>query len=153
MRTNNLISVVSGILCMFGILFLLACSGQNDSPGSENNVLDENGQDSYSQPIILFDTLSHDFGTIIEGEKVVCYFDYENNGTSDLVINSVEATCGCTTPDWSREPLKPGENAKLKIIFDATGRNGAQRKTVTVTSNASNAVIRLTMTANINSSV
>jgi hypothetical protein len=80
---------------------------------------------------------------------VVCYFDYENTGSSELVINSVEASCGCTTPDWSSEPLQPGERKSLQIIFDATGRSGMQRKVVTVTSNASNGEVRITLMANI----
>ncbi len=78
--------------------------------------------------LYYFDTLIHDFGTIIEGEQVVCYFDYRNEGGEDLLISSVEATCGCTTPDWSREPLGPGEKGSLAIIFDASGRSGIQRK-------------------------
>ncbi len=48
---------------------------------------------------------------------VVCYFDYENKGKGDLLITSVEATCGCTTPDWSREPLKPGERGQPEDCF------------------------------------
>ena len=100
-----------------------------------------------------FDTLVHDFGTIIEGESVVCYFDYSNRGVGDLVITGVEATCGCTVPSWSREPLKPGARETLQLIFDASGRSGEQRKQVTVKSNASNEVVRLTIRARVISSV
>jgi hypothetical protein len=110
-------------------------------------------QDSVSQPVMLFDTLEHDFGTIIEGERVVGYFDYQNGGGKDLLITSVEATCGCTTPGWSSEPLKPGEKGRLEVIFDASGRSGAQRKVVTVQSNASNQPVRLTIKANITNGV
>ena len=102
---------------------------------------------------MLFDTLEHDFGTIIEGERVVGYFDYQNGGGKDLLITSVEATCGCTTPNWSREPLEPGEKKTLEIIFDASGRSGEQRKLVTVKSNASNQVVQLTIRATVNNSV
>ena len=139
-----------GMLC---IACFLACSGQNDSKTVEKDMAVSDEQAASEQALIAFDTLQHDFGTIIEGEMVVCYFDYENAGKTDLVINSVEATCGCTTPDWNREPLKPGEKAHLKIVFDATGRSGAQRKVVTVSSNASNSTVRLTVKANINNNV
>ena len=84
---------------------------------------------------------------------MVCYFDYGNEGGEDLLITTVEATCGCTTPNWSREPLGPGEKETLEIIFDTSGRSGEQRKLVTVKSNASNQVVQLTIRAKVNNSV
>lgn len=128
---------------------LSACGGQNGSLEPSNDEGKALLQDSLSEPVILFDTLEHDFGTIIEGEQVVCYFDYENGGDQDLLITSVEADCGCTTPGWSSEPLKPGAGESLELIFDASGRSGAQRKVVTVRSNASNQIVRLIIKANI----
>lgn len=139
----------------FKIIYLLAlpvimgCSGHNGSLPSDLVEQEVVSQDSVVQAVITFNELTHDFGTILEGENVVCYFDYENTGTADLLILSVDATCGCTTPDWSREPVKAGDKKSLKIIFDATGRSGAQRKVVTVLSNASNVVVKLTIKANI----
>ncbi len=141
-----------GILLLL-ILAVSSCSGQIGSQKQGGSAMEEITQESLGQPIMVFDTLIHDFGTIIEGERVVCYFDYRNGGGEDLLITSVEATCGCTTPDWSREPLKPGEKGSLEIIFDASGRSGAQRKVVTVNSNATNQLVRLTLRANVNNSV
>lgn len=149
----NRLRAVWFVIGLLGIACLLACSGQNDSEKSGGGSVENDVQDASKQAVITFDTLSHDFGTIIEGEMVVCYFRYENTGEADLVINSVEATCGCTTPDWSQEPIKPGDGEYLKIVFDATGRSGAQRKVVTVRSNAGNSSVRLTLSANVNSSV
>jgi hypothetical protein len=140
---------------IFNIVYLLAlpaimgCSGHNGSLPSDQADQEEITQDSAAQSVITFSKLTHDFGTILEGVKVVCYFDYENTGNADLMIHSVDATCGCTTPDWSSEPVKTGDRKSLKIIFDATGRSGAQRKVVTVMSNASNEVVKLTIKANI----
>lgn len=153
MRTSNIMRLVKSKFWMMGILFMMACSGQNDSQGPDAGDLDESPEGSSGQPLMSFVSSSHDFGTIIDGEMVVCYFDYENGGERELVINSVEATCGCTTPDWTREPLKPGEKERLKIVFDAKGRSGAQRKVVTVISNAENSPVRLTIKANVNSNV
>ncbi len=141
------------LITMGGMWLLLACSGHNDSRGSADSDSSMLEQSPYVQPLIVFDTLDHDFGTIVEGEMVVCYFQYINGGETDLIIKSVEASCGCTTPDWSRAPLRPGEKAYLKIIFDATGRSGAQRKIITINSNASNSVVYLTLKANIDNSV
>ena len=153
MRTSKVNSLIKSLVWIVMVLILMACAGQNDSPGSEDGVYNELTEDPNKQSIMSFSSSSHDFGTIIEGEMVVCYFDYENAGEKDLVINSVEATCGCTTPDWSSEPLKPGEKESLKIVFDASGRSGQQRKVVTVSSNASNPIIKLTVKANVISSV
>jgi len=144
--------IISGIW-IITVLIVVTCSGQNDSQAEEKDMSIDIAQDPSAQPHISFDTLRHDFGTIIDGEMVVCYFEYNNSGKSDLVINSVEATCGCTIPDWSREPLKKGETESLKIIFDTTGRSGSQRKVVTVMSNASNSIVRLMITANVNNNV
>ena len=135
------------------VLVVLACGGQNGRQEPRSSVLLNTGQDAQGKPVMNFDTLVHDFGTIIEGERVVCYFDYGNGGGEDLLITTVEATCGCTTPNWSREPLGPGEKEILEIIFDASGRSGEQRKLVTVKSNASNQVVQLTIRARINNSV
>lgn len=137
------------IVATFILSLLLSCTGQNGrsvtGPVDEANI----EKDVNLQADIAFDTLSHDFGTIIEGEMVVCYFEYENRGTGDLVIASVEATCGCTTPDWNKQPLKPGERAQLKVVFDSSGRSGAQRKSVTVVYNSTTPEVRLSITANV----
>jgi len=145
--------MLSGVISALLILGVLSCGGQNGSQEEESQILPGTSQNTQGEAVMLFDTLVHDFGTIIEGESVVCYFDYMNSGDGDLLITAVEATCGCTTPDWSSEPLKPGMKETLEIIFDASGRNGEQRKQITVRSNASNQVVRLTIRANVNNSV
>jgi hypothetical protein len=135
------------------ILAISSCGGHNGSqqPGSQD--VKNNNEEVVNQAVMIFDTLIHDFGTIIEGEKVVCYFEYRNGGDEELLITSVESTCGCTTPNWSREPLGPGEKRDLEIIFDTSGRSGVQRKVVTVHSNATNQMVQLTIRANVNNSV
>lgn len=142
----------AGILLAL-VLGQFSCGGQNGSRDELEMASEAAAQSAQGKAVIVFDTLVHDFGTIIEGERVVCYFDYRNDGDADLLITAVEASCGCTTPDWSHEPLKPGEKESLAIIFDASGRNGEQRKLVTVKTNASNQVVRLTIRANVNNSV
>jgi hypothetical protein len=138
-----------------GVLMLLvyACGGQNGRENQDGPSLAEREEYSLGEPVMLFDTLVHDFGTIIEGERVVCYFDYTNTGDGDLLIIGVEATCGCTIPNWSREPLKPGAKGTLELIFDASGRSGEQRKLVTVRSNARDQLVNLTIRAKVISSV
>jgi len=140
--------ILAGLTCI-----VLSCGGQNGSQDQDNAKLESAEQSAQDKAVMLFDTLEHDFGTIIEGESVVCYFDYANNGGEALLITSVEASCGCTVPTWNKEPLGPGNRETLEIIFDASGRSGEQRKQVTVKSNASNQVVSLTIRANVNNSV
>ena len=144
---------LTGFVMALLLISLSSCGGQNGSQPAGKAEGENATQRSLEQPVMCFDTLAHDFGTIIEGERVVCYFEYRNDGGSELLIRSVETTCGCTTPEWSREPLKPGEKRSMEIIFNASGRNGEQRKVVTVNSNASNRVVRLTVRANVKKSV
>ena len=153
MRMIDLNSLAPGSMLAGLILVLFSCGGQNGSQEQGGSIHEINDQYTQGESVMNFDTLVHDFGTIIEGERVVCYFDYRNEGEEDLLITGVEATCGCTTPSWSREPLKPGDNETLEIVFDASGRSGEQRKLVTVKSNASNQVVQLTIRASINNSV
>jgi len=135
------------ITLSLGLLF--ACNGQNGSDLTKGDLEQANQQGVDLQADIVFDTLVHDFGTIIEGEMVVCYFDYENRGEGELLIASVAATCGCTTPDWSKEPLNPGEKGQLKVVFDTRGRSGSQLKGVTVVSNSLTPNTKLTIKANV----
>lgn len=148
-KMNKLRSWQAAALLAGMLVVLWACGGQNGREHAGASVHDAEGQAAQGQPLMHFDTLVHDFGTIIEGESVVCYFDYSNRGGGDLVITGVETSCGCTIPSWSREPLQPGATETLQLIFDASGRNGEQRKQVTVKSNASNEVVRLTIRANV----
>lgn len=131
------------------IVLLLACSGQNGRDVSGSSSVSDSSQDASNQADISFDTLSHDFGTILEGEMVVCYFEYENSGTDDLLVSSVKAGCGCTTPNWDKEPLKPGEKSSLEVMFDARGRSGSQLKSVTVLSSSLTPSVSLTIKANV----
>jgi hypothetical protein len=152
-RTIDLKHLVYGGILFVLVLAVSSCGGQNGSQEKENRAKEEVIEVFTGQAVMVFDTLVHDFGTIIEGERVICYFGYKNEGGEDLLITSVEATCGCTTPSWRREPLGPGEQGSLEIIFDASGRSGVQRKVVTVMSNATNSLVRLTIRANVNNSV
>lgn len=149
MKTIEREGWISKLATVLMFLVLSACGGQNGSQEAIDGLQDNASQAAVSEAVMLFDTLEHDFGTIIEGEKVVCYFDYVNGGEADLVITSVEAACGCTTPGWSSEPLKSGESKSLEIIFDSSGYSGIQRKVITVHSYGSKQFIQLIIRANV----
>jgi hypothetical protein len=98
---------------------------------------------------IVFREYEHDFGKVAEGEKVGYVFKFDNMGTADLVIASATTSCGCTVPEYDSKPVAPGGNGSLEVVFDTSGRNGMQTKTITVKSNARPAVVLLKITAEV----
>ncbi len=97
-----------------------------------------------SKATITFTTDVHDFGTIPQGTPVNCTFSFKNTGKEPLVLSAVSPSCGCTTPEWPKEPIKPGATATIKATYNAANP-GTFTKTITVTSNASNANVILTI--------
>lgn len=122
-------------------LFLVASCKENASSKiteADMKVANEVSATSGKLPVIEFDKVEHDFGTIKEGEKVTTEFIIKNTGDADLVIVNAQGSCGCTVPEFNKEPIKPGETTPIKVTFDSTGKPGQQEKTVTITSNTAN---------------
>jgi hypothetical protein len=76
---------------------------------------------------------SHNFGEVAEGDKVEHVFKFKNTGSNPLKINNVKPSCGCTTPDWTKDEVAPGAEGFVKVEFDSKGKRGVQKKSVTVT--------------------
>ena len=93
-------------------------------------------QTSLKPENMAFNTDSHDFGTIAEGPAGEYEFEFKNTGKEPLTIETVQASCGCTTPSYSKEPIAPGKTGKIKASYNTVGRPGAFTKSITVTSNA-----------------
>jgi hypothetical protein len=93
---------------------------------------------AFSQkPVISFESKSYDFGKLAEeDEKAIHVFDFINTGNSPLVINRVQASCGCTTPTWTKEPIEPGKKGTVTVVYSTVNRPGAFTKSITVYSNA-----------------
>ena len=103
-----------------------------------------------AQPKIAFDKSQHDFGTVNEKEGEISHdFSFKNTGTSPLIIQNVSATCGCTTPEWSKQPVRPGETGFVKVSYNPKGRPGGIDKTITVQSNGSSAPVSLRITGEV----
>ena len=114
------------IICVFGFL----------SPLMSQTV----------QPKISFNKQLHDFGKFKEADgKVTHKFEFINTGGSDLVVQNVSASCGCTAPSWTREPIPPGGKGFVAATYNPAGRPGAFRKYVTVISNSNPGSVRLTI--------
>ena len=86
-------------------------------------------------PKIEFQTVDHDFGTIREGQVVEYTYAFKNTGEAPLIIQSAQGSCGCTVPDWSKQPIPVGGSGFVKAKFDSKGFSNIQNKTVTVTAN------------------
>ncbi|AKD04172.1 DUF1573 domain-containing protein [Pontibacter korlensis] len=90
-----------------------------------------------AQGKLIFEKETHDFGTIAEGTQATYVFKVKNVGTEPVVIPSVEASCGCTTPTWTKEPILPGKIGSITAVYNSAGRPGPFHKSITLTSNNS----------------
>ncbi len=84
---------------------------------------------------ISFEEEVFDFGDLIEGDVVEHIFKFKNTGKNPLIINLAQGSCGCTVPEWPREPILPGKGGEIKVKFNSKGKQGEQDKTVTVSAN------------------
>ncbi len=108
------------------------------------------GLTAFAQAAISFDKETHDFGEIQEADGAVSVdFVYTNTGKAPLVLHEVKASCGCTTPEWTKEPIQPGKTGVIKVSFNPANRPGSFNKTVTVQSNASTPSKLLRITGNV----
>ncbi|MCL2245806.1 MAG: DUF1573 domain-containing protein [Lentimicrobiaceae bacterium] len=85
-------------------------------------------------PEIKFTYLVHDYGTVLKNGDGTCYFEFKNTGRADLQLTNVSSSCGCTVPQWPKEPIPPGQSAQIKVSYN-TGRVGPINKSVYVESN------------------
>ncbi len=86
-------------------------------------------------PVAEFESVDHDFGTIGEGQKVTYKYKVKNTGQAPLIIQNAQPSCGCTAPDWTREPIPVGGTGFVAAEFDTNGKQGVNNKTITVTAN------------------
>ncbi len=104
-----------------------------------------------SQPLttIALSESNFDFGKIKKGDKVEHIYEITNTGTNPLVISEVKPGCGCTAPDFTKEPIMPGKKGKITLHFDSTNFDGNVSKYADVFANVEKTPIKLTFTANI----
>lgn len=97
-----------------------------------------------NQADLTFDKEVNDFGVIPQGVPASYTFYFKNTGKSDLIVTNATASCGCTTPDWTKEPIKPGGKGFVKATYNASNV-GPFTKTITVMSNGKRSSITLTI--------
>jgi Protein of unknown function (DUF1573) len=86
-------------------------------------------------PVMQVDSPTVDLGTIYEGDTIMHTYKFKNTGNMPLVLSAVNASCGCTTPSYSSEPVQPGENGFINVKFNSKGKEGKLNKTVTAYAN------------------
>ncbi len=91
-----------------------------------------------SGPMISVDKEVHDYGTIAQGANGTCEFVVTNTGDAPLILTNCKGSCGCTVPKCDTEPIKPGARTTITVKYD-TKRTGPINKSVTISSNATNA--------------
>lgn len=119
-----------------------AASAQTVAPLPKQKVVTEG-------PLISFTESKFDFGTIKEGEVVKHTFQFKNTGNQTLIISEVKVTCGCTTPDWTRTPVAPGQTGYITAQFNSTGKPGQNHKVITVVSNSVTGNVPLSFVTNV----
>lgn len=135
------------VLMTASVVFLQSCGG--NKPGdvvspAENPVLDP-----AKAAVMEFSENTFAFGDLVEGDTAVHVFKFKNTSNNPLVIQHAKGSCGCTVPDYPKEPVAPGAEGEIKVKFNSAGKKGAQSKTVTLTANTIPAETVLTITANV----
>ena len=115
------------------LLISFAAFAQNAAPQPAANP---------NAPVITFEKTTHDYGTIAKGGDGTCEFKFKNTGVEPLILSNVTSSCGCTVPEWPREPILKGKSASIKVKY-STDRIGPINKTITVVSNGKESTIQL----------
>jgi len=114
------------LLSLFSFLIVQPCISQSPIP-----------PDVIQGPIATmeFEQDVFNFGTITQGEMIKNVFVFTNTSDVPLVISNAKGSCGCTVPEWPKEPIMPGESSQLVVVFSSKGKKGTQAKKVTITAN------------------
>lgn len=135
--------IITSLLLVAGFGFTFA---QNPERKNVNTTPVAANEKTEKMAEIKFETLMHDFGTITADEPVKCVFSFTNIGDAPLVIHQAMATCGCTVPSYSKDPIKPGEKGQIEVVYDGRkGGKGRFMKGINVRSNAKTNRVYLTI--------
>src|SRR5688572_5343578 len=107
--------IILSVLAIAAFSTLTFAQAPAAAPAKESNP---------NQAEFRFEKEVHDFGSIKEGEQATYTFKFTNIGKEPLVISNVQASCGCTTPNWTKEPVKPGESGTVIATYNSKGRPG-----------------------------
>ena len=122
-------------------LALVSCNSSSDQKTITTDLVNSpltansNAEKVLTPNIEMLET-SYNFGEMLQGESVTHDFILKNTGDADLIISAAKGSCGCTVPEWPKNPIAKGEDAVIKVTFNSAGKSGKQNKTVTLVTNA-----------------
>lgn len=142
---------LTAALAIAAITFM-GCDNRNENATSENSETPANQTVNPSMvdnpmtaaedvtadqklPEMSFPEETYDFGKIKQGEMMKHQFKFKNTGHADLIITSASGSCGCTVPQWPKNPIPPGGEANIDVEFNSAGKSGMQRVNVTLIAN------------------
>lgn len=131
------------------LLLIFILPGCNQAPQTENSARASGINPEAEGPVISFQKDVHDFGKIITGERVSFGFRFTNTGSSPLLITGIRSGCGCTVGDYPKDPVMPGNEGRIHVVFNSSGRRGFQSESIRVLSNAEETVVTLQITAEV----
>ena len=114
-------------------------------PDIEKRVVPADGK----YPVMTFATKEHDFGLIKTDSEVNYSFTFKNTGQADLIISRAVGSCGCTIPEYPKDPIKAGGSGKIDVSFNSANKHGNQQKSVTIYTNTKAGAESLIITASI----
>ena len=138
MKIISAITMLAFIIC--------ACKNKKANPYENNlGIVPEHLAeiDTANYTIIEFPDSVKSFGTVKRGDPVQINYKFKNSGRTVLYIIDVYGNCGCTVADYPKQPLMPGEEGFITVIFNTKDHPGYNSKTITVTSNTSNGIRHL----------
>ena len=115
------------------LVLFFACTSH---PKTQSNSESEGSGSKNTSSFMYFKEDVYDAGKIKQGEKVKHTFVIENKGKSDLILESVIASCGCTVAKWDKKPVQSGKSAEIEVTFNSANKFGTQHKNITIKSNA-----------------
>ena len=118
-------------------------SGNEVQPANPNAPANPSVQPTATQPevptgpttVMSFGETDFDFGSVDEGEVVSHVYKFKNTGNEPLILSDAKGSCGCTVPQWPREPIAPGGEGEIKVEFNSKGKKGKRNQKVTITAN------------------
>lgn len=120
------------------------------NPNVDNpNVVSENETPNPNAPVMKFAESEFDFGDIKPDTKVRHTFAFTNTGKSPLLIEDATASCGCTTPSWTKQPVAPGAQGTMEVQFDSRGKQGIINKQVAVRANTQPSITTIAIKGNV----
>lgn len=113
------------------------------------------GTEASAEPVgptttMAFDEMEYNWGKVMDGDKVTKVFKFKNTGNEPLTIKNAKGSCGCTVPDWPKDPIAPGKSGEIKVVYDSKGKGAVggkqDTKKVTITANTDPVDSYLTIT-------